>query len=91
MSSIKPAAPAAIANPTTAVADLRDSEALKSAVQAAIDHANKAVSQAEAIRTYRILPRDWTEETGEITPSLKVKRNVVMKEYADEIATIYGG
>jgi long-chain acyl-CoA synthetase len=73
------------------VADLRDGEALKSAVQAAIDHANKAVSQAEAIRTFRILPRDWTEETGEITPSLKVKRNVVMKEYADEIASIYGG
>ncbi|HEY2791585.1 MAG TPA: long-chain fatty acid--CoA ligase, partial [Micromonosporaceae bacterium] len=73
------------------VGDLRDNEALKSAVQEAVDHANKAVSQAEAIRTFRILPRDWTEETGEITPSLKVKRNVVMKEYADEIASIYGG
>ena len=40
--------------------------------------------------TFRILPGDWTEETGELTPSLKVKRNVVMKEYADEIAAIYG-
>jgi long-chain acyl-CoA synthetase len=73
------------------VADLRDNEALKSAVQEAVDSANKAVSKAEAIRTFRILPRDWSEATGEITPSLKVKRNVVMKEYADEIATIYGG
>jgi long-chain acyl-CoA synthetase len=72
------------------VADLRDNEALQSAVQAAVDSANKAVSKAEAIRTFRILPRDWSEETGEITPSLKVKRNVVMKEYADEIASIYG-
>jgi long-chain acyl-CoA synthetase len=49
------------------------------------------VSHAEAIKVFRILPRDWSEETGEITPSLKVKRNVVLKQYADEIAAIYGG
>ena len=46
------------------------------------------MSQAEAIK-FRILPQDFTEETGELTPSLKVKRNVVLKEYADEIAAIY--
>ena len=44
----------------------------------------------EAIKVFRILPTDWSEETGEITPSLKVKRNVVLKRYADEIAAIYG-
>ena len=73
------------------VADLRDNDKLRSAIQAAVDSANKAVSKAESIRTFRILAHDWSEETGEITPSLKVKRNVVMKEYADEITTIYGG
>jgi long-chain acyl-CoA synthetase len=73
------------------VAELREDETVRAAIQEAVDSANLAVSKAEAIRTFRILPRDWSEETGEITPSLKVKRNVVMKEYADEIASIYGG
>jgi long-chain acyl-CoA synthetase len=72
------------------VADMREDATLKTEIQNAVDAANKAVSQAEAIRVFRILPQDWTVETGEITPSLKVKRNVVMKEYADEIAAIYG-
>jgi long-chain acyl-CoA synthetase len=72
------------------VADMREDAGLKAEIQAAVDSANQAVSAAEAIKTFRILPRDWSEETGEITPSLKVKRNVVMKEYADEIAAIYG-
>jgi long-chain acyl-CoA synthetase len=69
--------------------DLRTDEALRKAIQEAVDEANKAVSRAEAIKAFRILPRDWTEETGELTPSLKVKRNVVLKEHADEIAAIY--
>jgi len=71
------------------VADMREDPTLKAEIQGAVDYANRAVSKAEAIRVFKILPRDWTEETGEITPSLKVKRNVVMKEYADEIAAIY--
>ncbi len=72
------------------VAELREDEDLRKTVQEAVDDANQAVSRAEAIRVFRILPRDWSEETGELTPSLKVKRNVVVKEYADEIAAIYG-
>ena len=70
---------------------LRNDEQLRATVQEAVDYANRAVSKAEAIRAFRILPRDFTEATGELTPSLKVKRNVVLKEYADEIASIYGG
>ena len=85
-----PAWLAANAKPAgTPVADLRTDEALRAEIQKAVDQANEAVSRAEAIRVFRILPRDWSEETGEITPSLKVKRNVVLKEYADEIAAIY--
>src|SRR5215211_7065001 len=71
------------------VADLHDDDDLRSEIQLAVDDANKAVSKAEAIRVFRILPRDFTEEGGELTPSLKLKRNVVLKEYADEIAAIY--
>ncbi|TDC64797.1 long-chain fatty acid--CoA ligase [Micromonospora sp. KC207] len=73
----------------TAVDELRDDEALRAEVQGAIDQANEAVSKAEAIKVFRILPRDFTEATGELTPSLKVKRQVVHSTYAAEIADIY--
>lgn len=69
--------------------DLRDDPDLRRAIQAAVDDANAAVSQVESIKTFRILPSDFTEANGMLTPSLKVKRNVVEKEYADEIASIY--
>ena len=71
------------------VADLRTDPALLADVQAAVDEANQAVSKAEAIRAYRILPEDFSEASGTMTPSLKVKRNVVHQVYAEEIAEIY--
>lgn len=74
---------------TTPVEQLREHEGLRSEIQSAIDTANQAVSRAEAIRVFRILPRDFTETTGELTPSLKVKRQIVHKSYAAEIADIY--
>jgi long-chain acyl-CoA synthetase len=74
----------------SAVADLREDERLRAEIQKAIDDANNAVSKAEAIRVFRILATDFTEEGGEMTPSLKVKRNVVHKMYAGEIDAIYG-
>jgi len=73
------------------VADLRDDDQLRVEIQQAVDEANLAVSKAEAIKVFRVLPRDFTEATGEMTPSMKVKRNVVAKQYADEIAAIYRG
>lgn len=72
------------------VADLVDDSDLKASVQEAIDQANSAVSKAESIREFRILPQDFTIEGGEITPTLKVKRNVVADHYASAIADIYG-
>ncbi|WP_346539185.1 AMP-dependent synthetase/ligase [Micromonospora sp. DPT] len=73
----------------TRVEELLDHEELRVEIQGAVDVANQAVSKAEAIKVFRILPRDFTEATGELTPSLKVKRQVVHKTYASEIAEIY--
>jgi long-chain acyl-CoA synthetase len=72
-------------------ADLGADDDLRAELQAAIDEANLAVSHAESIRAFRILPRDFTEAGGEMTPSLKVRRNVVAEHYAAEIAAIYAG
>lgn len=71
------------------IADLVEDEDLRAAIQTAVDEANKAVSKAESIRKFTILPYDWTEEAGQVTPSLKLKRNVVMRESRDEIAALY--
>jgi long-chain acyl-CoA synthetase len=69
--------------------DLVDDPDLHAEVQRAVDDANKAVSRAEAIKKFTILPEDWTEATGQLTPSLKLKRSVVLAECADQIATLY--
>ncbi len=60
-------------------------------MQEAVDEANKAVSKAEAIRKFTILPGEWTEEGGQLTPSLKLKRNVVVREARAEIEALYLG
>ncbi|HEX9030599.1 MAG TPA: AMP-dependent synthetase/ligase [Streptosporangiaceae bacterium] len=70
-------------------ADLAGDPELLSELQAAVDDANKAVSRAESIRKFRILGADFTEVSGHLTPSLKVKRNVVTKDYAEEIEALY--
>jgi long-chain acyl-CoA synthetase len=72
--------------------DLRslvDDPDLRGEVQHAVDEANAAVSRAESIRKFVILPEDWTEEGGQLTPSLKLKRNVVVRECKDEIAALF--
>ncbi len=71
------------------VASLADDAELRAELQRAVDGANKAVSKAEAIRQFAILPEDWTEEGGQLTPSLKLKRSVVMKQYAGDVEKLY--
>ncbi|MEU3270710.1 AMP-dependent synthetase/ligase [Saccharomonospora sp. NPDC006951] len=71
------------------VADLVDDADLRATVQSAVDEANKYVSQAESIKRFTILPNDFTEAGGEITPSLKLKRNVVSKNHATAIDSLY--
>jgi long-chain acyl-CoA synthetase len=75
----------------TKLGDIVDDPDLRAEVQTAIDDANKAVSKAESIRKFVILAEDWTEAGGQLTPSLKLKRNVVHKEAADQIDAIYSG
>ncbi len=73
----------------SAVADLVDDPDLRSAIDAAVAEANSVVSKAEAIKAYRILPVDFTEGGGEMTPTLKIKRKVVADHFADDIEAIY--
>jgi long-chain acyl-CoA synthetase len=71
------------------VADLVDDPDLRAEVQQAVDAANRTVSQAESIRRFTILPTDWTEEGGQLTPSLKLKRAVVTAELRREIEALF--
>ena len=75
---------------TGAIADMTDDEDLKATISEAIEAANGAVSKAEAIKAFRILPVDFTVEGGEMTPTLKVKRKVVAEKYTDVMSSIYG-
>jgi long-chain acyl-CoA synthetase len=75
----------------TPLGDLLDDSELRAEIQTAIDDANKAVSKAESIRKFAILADDWTEAGGQMTPSLKLKRNVVHKEAAQQIESLYSG
>jgi long-chain acyl-CoA synthetase len=77
------------AKPTMTVAQAASDPDVIAEIQSAVDDANKAVSKAEAIKRFKILDVDWTEDSGALTPSLKLKRNVVMKEYAGDVDALY--
>ncbi len=76
--------------PEMTVADAASDVAVRAEVQHAVDDANKAVSKPESIRKFVILDIDFTEEGGELTPSLKLKRSVVMKQYSGAVESLYG-
>ncbi|NES30263.1 AMP-binding protein [Micromonospora terminaliae] len=78
-------------HPRASVAELRDDPALRGEIQAAVDRVNRSVSKAEAIKTFRILPDDFTEASGELTPTLKIRREVVQRRRAAEIDALYAG
>ncbi len=58
-------------------------------LQHAVDRANEAVSKAESIRKFAVLTGDFTESNGYHTPSLKIKRNIVMKDFEQEVERLY--
>jgi long-chain acyl-CoA synthetase len=71
------------------VADLRDDPDLRAEIQEAVDDANRAVSKAEAIKKFRILDVDFTQEDGHLSAKLGIKRSVLAKEFASEIDALY--
>ncbi len=60
-------------------------------IKRAVDEGNQNLAKVEQVREYRILPAEWTPESGELTPSMKLKRNVIHTNCADAIAEIYSG
>ncbi|BDZ59829.1 AMP-dependent synthetase/ligase [Barrientosiimonas endolithica] len=70
--------------------ELVDDDELRAEVQGAVDRASALVSRAEGIKKFTLLADDFTEEGGELTPTLKVRRHVVEKMYADRIEELYG-
>ncbi|MGP4113425.1 AMP-dependent synthetase/ligase [Streptomyces sp. 4N509B] len=73
----------------TPVAELCEDPEVRAEVQRAVDYANEAVSRAESIRRFVIVPGEFSEENGLLTPSLKVRRHAVATSYATEIARLY--
>jgi len=73
----------------TSIADLAKDPALIAVIQTAIDDANKAVSRAESIRKFTILPVDFTIADGQLTAKLSVKRHVVAGQFAREINDLF--
>ena len=71
------------------LAEAAKNAAVRAEVQSAVDAANTRVSRAESIRKFTILDSEWTEASGHLTPKLSIKRNVIMNDFADEIAAIY--
>ncbi|MET3175213.1 UNVERIFIED_ORG: long-chain acyl-CoA synthetase [Arthrobacter sp. UYCu721] len=75
---------------TTTIDEAVENPVVKAAVQDLITQANASVSQAEAIKSFRIVASDFTEASGHLTPSMKVKRAQVMKDFETVIEEMYG-
>jgi long-chain acyl-CoA synthetase len=71
------------------LADLATKPEVLAMAQAAVDAANARLSRPEQVKRWTLLPTEWTAESAELTPTLKLKRRVVDSNYADEIAALY--
>lgn len=69
--------------------ELVHDEELRTTLQRAVDEANRLVSRAESIRKFTVLPVDFTEEGGHLTPSLKLKRDAIARDFAEAIEELY--
>jgi long-chain acyl-CoA synthetase len=58
-------------------------------VQKAVDDGNGHVSRVESVRRFTVLPTEWTAESEELTPTLKLKRPVILEKYVGEIEAMY--
>src|SRR5438552_1677607 len=73
----------------TSLADLAQHPAVQAEIQEAVDECNRHVSNVEGVKRFTILPVEWTPESEELTPTLKLKRRVVAQKYAGEIEGMY--
>jgi long-chain acyl-CoA synthetase len=71
------------------VESLATNERVIAEVQKAVDTANGHVSRVETIKRFTILPTEWTAESAELTPTLKLKRRVIHDKYSKEIEELY--
>lgn len=71
------------------VTELTEDGELLAEIQQAVDDGNLAVSKAESVRRFRLLDTEFSPENGYLTPSLKLKRNVIMKDFAAEVDALY--
>jgi long-chain acyl-CoA synthetase len=60
-------------------------------VAAGVTAANQQLARVQQVKRWRLLPVEWTAETEELTPTLKLKRRVVHAKYADIIDSLYAG
>ncbi|MFM9043097.1 MAG: hypothetical protein ACKOPI_02975 [bacterium] len=72
-------------------AELAKNPEMKQLIEAHVEEINKKFAQVEQIKKISILPVDLSQEGGELTPTLKVKRNVVAEKYADVVDSVYDG
>jgi long-chain acyl-CoA synthetase len=75
----------------TDLADFSERLEVQEEIARAVNEANEAVSHAEQVKKWIVVPDEWTPESGEVTPSLKLKRHVVLEKYADQIDAMYTG
>ena len=73
----------------TDMTSLAENEKVRALVQEAVDLVNSKVARVEEVKKFKILAHDLTQETGELTPTLKVKRNIVYDKYAGELDALY--
>jgi long-chain acyl-CoA synthetase len=78
-------------NPEMSLAEAAKNPAVIAEVQAAVDRANARVSRAESIRKFTILPVQFTEDSGHLTPKMSIKRNIIVKDFTNEIEAMYVG
>ncbi|HSF34610.1 MAG TPA: AMP-dependent synthetase/ligase [Nocardioides sp.] len=74
----------------TDLADLSQKPEIRAMAQAAVDKANERLSRPEQVKAWELLPDEWTAESEELTPTLKLKRRVVRTKYSDVVDRLYG-
>ena len=74
----------------TDLADLAEKPEIRAMAQQAVDQANARLSRPEQVKSFELLPVEWTAESEELTPTLKLKRRVVNTKYADVLDRLYG-